>query len=515
MAEPEPSDNLLKRTAGGAGWTISWRATTRALGFLSTLVLARILVPADFGLVALATSFASAVDMFGEIGVREALIRLTHSDRETYDTAFTVSVIRGVTTATLILASAGLFADVIADPRLYPVILAIAATVLLDALENVAVADFGRHLNFHREFQLLIFPRLAQVVVTLSLALTIRNYWALVAGILTSRTLQTIASYVMVPYRPRLSLKAWRNIIGFSVWTWMLWMARMIRDRGVVMVIGGTLNAGALGVYTVGSEIATLPETEFLGPLSRACFAGFSAARRAGLSVSDTYLRIVSSTSILAIPASIGISSIAGPLVYLAFGTKWLGAVPVVQVLALAGALGVLSRIGVSLFNAFGYLGSLFGGTVFASTVQLGALVLLIRHEGLLGAAIAWAIGALIEQSIISTLAFRWFAIRPTALLSRIWRVLLASASMTAFLAWSGLGWTANAPTVAENVWQLLAGTLSGIGVYTATLLGLWLLSGRPHGPEMDALSLAWGIAARLKGFVSRRRALLWTAGSR
>src|SRR5271166_5965761 len=92
--DPDRTGSLLEKTAGGAGWTIGWRATTRALGFLSTLVLARILVPADFGLVALAMSFSRAIDTFADLGVQEALVRASHSSRATYDTAFTINAIR-------------------------------------------------------------------------------------------------------------------------------------------------------------------------------------------------------------------------------------------------------------------------------------------------------------------------------------------------------------------------------------------------------------------------------------
>jgi lipopolysaccharide exporter len=513
--DPGRTDNLLRKTAGGAGWTISWRAATRALGFISTLVLARILVPADFGLVALATSFSSAIDIFGEIGAREALIRSPHSDRDTYDTAFTINLIRGAITATLVAASAGLFARLLGDARLQVVVPVIALTLLLDGLENIAVADFRRNLDFHREFQLYIFPRLAQVAVTISLALILANYWALVAGILTARTLQTIASYFMHPFRPRLSLRAWRDIAGFSAWTWLLSMARVIKDRCVVMIIGGTLNAAELGVYSVGSEIATMPETEFIAPLARACFAGFAAARREGLSIAETYLRIIASSAVVAIPASIGISSIAAPLVYLAFGPKWLGAVPVVQILAAAGTLAAVGRISISLFNAFAYLAPLFWSLVFISVLQLLLLFPLVWYDGIVGAAWAMALTALAQQAVFSTLAFRRFGIHPWELLSRTWRCLTACVAMAALLVLSGLGWTASAPTIGANIRQMLATSLFGVAAYAVTLLGLWLVSGRPAGPELDVFSLLSGMISRVCGIVSRRTALLWSTGSR
>ena len=131
--DPERTGALLEKTAGGAGWTNGWRAATRALGFLSTLVLARILVPADFGLVALAMSFSRAIDIFADIGVQDALVRASHNSRATYDAAFTANAVRGGITAVVIAVSAGPFAKFFGDPRLFYVVLALGLAVLLDA----------------------------------------------------------------------------------------------------------------------------------------------------------------------------------------------------------------------------------------------------------------------------------------------------------------------------------------------------------------------------------------------
>ncbi len=515
MPEAEHTESLLRKTAGGAGWTISWRATARALGVLTTFVLARILVPADFGLIALATSISDAIDTFSEVGVKEALVRSPHSGREAYDTAFTISLIRGVITAAILAASAGTFARIFGDPRLHLVILVLAGTLMISCLENVGVADFRRDLRFYREFQLLIFPRLAQAVVGMVLAVTLANYWALVAGLVTMRVLQTIASYVMHPYRPRLSLKEWRSFVHFSIWTWLLSMARIIKERCVIMVIGGLLNPAKLGLYSLGYEIGALPETEFVGPLGRASFAGFAAARRAGLSVPETFLRIAAWSSVVVLPAGIGISSIAAPLVYLAFGPRWLEAVPVVQILAAAGAIVGAGRISLSLFNAFAYFSALFWSLIIISLAQVAMLFPLVRYDGITGAAWAGAIATIAQSVVFTALAIRRLEIRPWDILSRIWRCLVASVVMVLALVVSGLGWAEDAPTVAENIRLLLLTSLTGAAVYSATLLALWVAGGRPTGPEQDIFSIVRQGAGRAYGFVSRGTALLRSAASR
>ncbi|MEJ0015031.1 MAG: oligosaccharide flippase family protein [Acetobacteraceae bacterium] len=498
--DPSPGETrtLLSRTAGGAGWTIGWRAVTRALGFVSTLVLARILVPADFGLVALAISFSRAIDVLADLGVEDALVRATNAERAAYDTAFTINAIRGCVTATVIALSAVPFAAFFEDPRLAYVVLALALAVLLDALENVGVADFRRDFAFRREFQLAIFPRLAQVAVAVTIALIWASHWALVAGILTAALLRTTATYLMHPFRPRLSLAAWHDLIGFSVWTWLVSMARMVRERGVVMLIGGMLNPAQLGIFTLGSEIATLPESELIGPLGRVCFASFAAVRRAGTSVSDTYLRITAATFVVALPAAIGISAVAAPLVMLAFGAKWLEAIPIVEILAAAGILAVTGRISAALFNAFAILRPLFWNVIVISALQFGLLVPLVWTWGLPGAAIATAAVMLLEQAVLTILAFHRFAMRPADLLRGIWRCLAATGVMAGFLALAGLGWTAAPPGFGASLRHLAVTGVLGAGAYTAVLGCLWLACGRPAGPEADGLALAGRVASGL-----------------
>jgi lipopolysaccharide exporter len=515
MTEPSATGALLEKTAGGAGWTIGWRAATRALGFLSTLVLARVLVPADFGLVALAMSFARAVDILANMGVEDALVRATEPNRAMYDAAFTMNALRGLATAIIIGGSALPFAAFFGDPRLANVVFALGAAVLLDAFDNVGIADFRRHFAFRSEFQLYILPRVAQVIVTIILALIWANYWALVAGILTARVLRVISSYVMHPYRPRFSLRAWHDIFSFSMWTWLISMATMIRGRGVIMIIGRILNPTLLGVYTVGAEVATLPESELIDPLCRVCFASFSAARRASIGVAETYLRIISSTWIIALPASIGISSIAAPLVFLGFGSRWSQAIPVVQIMALAGVFGVIGRISTTLFNAFAYLRSMLVIILVMTTVQLTSLTVLVWQWGIPGAAIAMATTALLEQLTCSALAFYTFHIPPSHLLRRIWRCVAAAASMAAVLTFTGLGWTLAEVTSASSAKHLLVTCALGALVYTTVLIGLWLACGRPKGPETDVLELIRRMTSRLVLSLGRRAACVWNAGTR
>src|SRR5271170_8038873 len=163
--------SVLARTVRGAGWVIAWRLAMRVLGLASTLILVRLLVPSDFGLLALAASFAQTVDGMMTLGTEEAVIRQPNPDRHVYDTAWTLNVIRGLTVAAIVLLSAVPVARFFGDQRLVLVLIVIALPPLLDGLSNIGTVDFRREMQFQKEFAIMVLPKLFGIVATLTAAL--------------------------------------------------------------------------------------------------------------------------------------------------------------------------------------------------------------------------------------------------------------------------------------------------------------------------------------------------------
>jgi O-antigen/teichoic acid export membrane protein len=487
------ADSILSQTARGAGWAIGWRLSRRVLGVLNTFILARLLVPDDFGLVALATGFSQGIMALSTLGIEEAVIRAKSATRETYDTAFTINLMRGMATAAIVAACASPVADFFKDPRLMPVLLAVAGCATITSFENIGVVEFRRDFAFEREFRLLLMPRLAAIAVTVGVAFVWRTHWALVAGIATVQTLTTAMGYVMHPYRPRLGLRAWRQLAGFSVWSWGIGVAIMLRDRVDGFVIGRLLGLADVGVYAVGAEFGIMPTYELAAPLSAACFSGFAAAARAGTEIASSYLRILATVSLVVLPVGAGVSLVAGPLVLLAFGPRWAEAADVVRILGAAGASVVLGTVSFALLSAGGMLGPAFAINTMSLAVRTTGAIVLVSLFGLRGAAIAYAVSLLLENFAHLFVAFRRFHIRGLELLNKVWRGLLATAAMAGVLHVAHLGDDMGSP-----VRSLVAGVAAGAGVYTAVLLGAWLASGRPAGAETDLLALVRRAAPRL-----------------
>jgi lipopolysaccharide exporter len=480
-----PTESLLRRTARGAGWVMAWRLGTRILGLVSTLVLVRLIQPADFGIIALATSFMQTIDGMLSLGTDEAVIREHAPGRDFYDTAFTLNLLRGLSVTLLVAALAWPAAGFFADPRLGPVLLFVAALPVLDGFANIGAVDFRRDLAFHKEFAIMVLPKLCGIVAAMTAAVLLHSYVAMLLGIAVNRLLRVVMSYVMHPYRPAFSLAAWRGVAGYSFWTWLLSLAVLLRERSDSLVLGRLMGIASVGFYAVGDEIAALPTTELIEPLGRAAFSGFAAARQQAEDVGQTYLRLIGSAALLTLPAGVGLSLVATPLVALAFGPGWSQAAPVLRILSISFTVMVFGHLSLHLLSAHALLGRLVGITLAAGLARLVLLAILIPPLGLTGAALAAAAAVLLEQSLTVATALRRLHLRFALLVQRLWRPALAAATMAGVLWLLGLGWSGE-----TGVLALAEGTCAGATVYAVALVGNWCLAGRPDGAEADIIAL-------------------------
>ena len=204
--------------AKGATWMILLRLCDRTLGLVSTLILARLLVPADFGLIAMAMSFIALIELAGAFSFEIALIQHPDPSREHYDTVWTLNLAFALGCAGLTAALASVAARFYAEPRLSLVMFVLSVGWIVQGLENIGIVNFRRRMDFSREFAFMFGKRIVGFVVTLTLAYALRSYWALIVGQLSIRFTGLVLSYAMEPFRPRLSVARRRELFSFSGW---------------------------------------------------------------------------------------------------------------------------------------------------------------------------------------------------------------------------------------------------------------------------------------------------------
>ena len=485
------NDSLMTKTAKATGWMVVWRAATRTLGLFSTLILVRFLAPGDFGLVALGTGFAQAIEALSIIGVDDALIREKTLDSELYNTAFTMNAIRNFGTAIIILAASIPVARFFNEPRLAHILMALAVATAFQAFENVGIIDFRRNLTFDMELKLRLAPRLAGILTTITLAIIFHSYWALVSGILVGKIAVVAMGYVLHSYRPRFTLSAWRRIIGFSVWTWFITMAALIKDRSSTFIIGRLLNPTMVGLFSVSIEIAILPYSEFVQPLCRACFSTFAIAKHSNENIAETYLRVIRSVTLITLPASVGIALTAEPIVRIALGEKWMEAAPLIQIVVIGTLFAVFGSISSTLFSSHGLLSEMF--RIQVATIILGVplFAFMVAEYGLVIATLCSISIGLLENGYYIVMTARKYHIPFRDMAATSIRPLIAAATMAVVVRALHMGHATAADKPSELFLPLLATVAIGAAVYIATLTASWTVAGRPDGAEKDFLAVA------------------------
>lgn len=473
---------MRSEIASGAGWMLLFRLIDRALGLVSTVILARLLVPQDFGLVAMALSVIGVIEMATWMSFDVALIQRDKLHRVHYDTAWTLNAALGLASGAAIALLAyptALFYD---EPRLTPPMVLLALGWAAAGFENIGIVDFRRHLDFRREFKFMFARRVAGFTLTVVLALALQTYWALVIGTVASKLVGVGLSYGMHPYRPRFSLAAARELLAFSSWVLSTNILNALRLKVSHFVVGRYLGASPLGALTIGTEIAMIPSSDLIAPINRAVFPGYSRMAQDPDVLRALFLDVVGVIMFIAVPAAVGLAAVADPLVRTMLGEKWIEAVPVIQVLSISGAILAATSNNTLAFLAIGKPGLITLLSMLRLTLLVPLAILLTNTHGLVGAAFAELATSMFLMVASLPILFSKLQLPYSGYFSRTWRPIVASAVM-AFCVVEALG-AMPGQTFPESALALGVGLAVGVVVYPAAIVALWMLSGRPEGAE-------------------------------
>ncbi len=499
---PEHDPHLGRKVAKGAAWMVLFKVGERSLSLVSTLVLARLLVPADFGVVAMATVMIGALELFTAFSFDVALIQNPAVTRAHYDTAWTFNVLFGAATAAVLVLLAPFAARYYGEPRVQPVLYCLAAGTLVQGFENIGIVAFRKDLQFHKEFLYRIARKLAGFVVVLPAAFLLRSHWALVLGMLATSAGSVAMSYTVHPYRPRFSLATGGQLFRFSRWLLVNNMLFFLRDRGADLLIGRVAGPVQLGSFVVAREISNMPTSELVAPMNRAIFPGLARQASDLDALRRSFLDSLSIIWVLALPAGVGIAATADLIVRVMLGPNWLSAIPVIQVLAIYGAVMIVHGNGGYVYISLGRPRILTATTTVYVCVLAILVTTLASRWGVVGAAWAFLIASLLQLPVTYLTLLHVSGLRAGTLLLAVWRPVVATLAMGAVVALAANRLETPAQTLPE-VRALLMLMALGAAIYVPTLLGLWIAAGRPAGAEricLDRVREKWRMRTRRGG---------------
>lgn len=469
-----------RSAAAGAVMYVGMRWFDRLIGVVSTIVLARLLTPDDFGIVALAFVVLGLASVMLDLGINIAVVQRSELDRSDIDTAWTIRLLQNTTIACVLLVAAPFVSTYYGEARLEAVLRVLSFAYFLDGMTGMGPVIFQKRQQYAREVGFFMTKRLIGFTVTLLLAFWLRTYWALVLGVVCGNAAGVVLSHWMYREIPRITLLRWRAFVGASLWLALRSMGSYLTQEMDKLVVGRRDGSAALGTYSIAAQVAAMPTSELLAPLSRALFPALAAIKDDLQRLREVFLTALGIQCTLALPASVGLAMVATDLVVVMLGEKWLGAVPILVALSFAYGANALTHSG-------GYLLTTLGKYQVLSILEwsmAGLLVFLIFVAFPFSGAteIAWlrTIYGAVNVLAITTLTRRYLSnVSVGDFLRVVYRPAISAVTMAVWI---------------EQLYSRLAGlpfwvalgakVLSGALVYAASLLILWQIAGRPAGAE-------------------------------
>jgi O-antigen/teichoic acid export membrane protein len=344
----EPIDRAPpERLAAATGSALWWRAAqlvgVRVISLVKFLVLARILAPEDFGILAIAAVAVDLLVLLTDFGMVPALVQRRNPERRHYDAAWTVNLTRSLVIAVGIVISAPLLSALFGEPRATEVLQVLGLRPVLDATGSIRVADLMRTLKFRSLSAVRLSGAVADATLAIALAPTL-GVWAVVIGALTGAAVGSAVSYLVAPYRPRLSLDthAARSLFRFGRWMLVAGLLGVAGDALLRGMIARRLGAVDLGVYYVAVRIAILPYEVVSEIVAAVAFPVQALLQNDRPRAARVFRSSLKAPLALLIPIYATLVALAEPIVVHVLGARWEGAAPVIRVTAVIGIIGTL-----------------------------------------------------------------------------------------------------------------------------------------------------------------------------
>lgn len=382
---------LKERVMRGGIWLLVGNASRRAAGLLKLVLLGRLLSPTDFGLMGIATLMLKWLTYFTKTGFDSALVQKKEDIRPYLDMTFTVQVLRNLSLAVIVFSAAPLVRSFFDSPESTPIVRAMALVLLFRGFTNPAVVYFRKELRFQRQVLWMWSGVSVGLLVAIPLAYIYRNVWALVLSAIAAQLANTLASYVIEPYRPRFQLE-WakaRELMVYGKWIFWLNVVNFLSLYADSVTVGKLLGPTALGFYQMAQNLAFFPLMGLGEPAHEVAFPAF-AKLQDKQNLRSAFLRVFTLIISLLVPIACFLTVFAAPLVRLTLGMQWVAISPVVQIMVWAGVLRALSIIAHALFKAVGKPHLAFRTSVLSLLMLFGLLFPLVTALGITGA--AWAL---------------------------------------------------------------------------------------------------------------------------
>lgn len=430
---PPPPPGLGARAARGAAVTLAAQAAKVVIQVVSVVVLARLLTPHDYGLLAMVVAVIGIGELFRDFGLSSAAIQAPTLSVSQRNNLFWINSAIGVALAVLVFFGAGLLAAAYRQPDLIPIARTLSLTFVINGLATQYRAGLVRGLQFKRIARAEIIAPVIALIVAITAALGGWSYWTLVAQQLSQATVMLVILVLSAGWLPGLPRRH-VPIAGFIRFGWHMLAANLvsyISNNVDSVTIGVRFGAASLGLYSRAFQLLMVPLNQVRTPLTTVALPVLSRIQHEKRF--DDYISRGQLGLGYTVVAGLGIVvSASQPIASIFLGPKWLSVAPILSLLAVAGIFQILAYVGYWVYVSRGLTGSLFRYTLLSAGIKI-ACILVGSTWGVIGVAAGYALAPALSWPI----SFWWLSRRtriPTRLLYSGAARVLGCVTVSAFL---------------------------------------------------------------------------------
>jgi PST family polysaccharide transporter len=394
-AHGSATGGLERQVARGLTWTLIDTWGSQLLGLIIFILLARLVDPADFGLVAFAAVFVAFAQLLVDQGLGDAVIQRPTLTRRQLDTAFWASVLTGLIITIVVVVLAIPIGLLYPDRRIEPIIQVLSLTFVVTALSSIQMGLLRREMAFRS----LAIRKLTAValsgVVGVGMALNGFGAWSLVGQQVANAVVSVVMLWADTPWRPSLqfSRQDFRELFGFGIRVVGGDILNFISRNTDTLLIGSFLGQLATGFYVVGYRILDTSQMLLINAARKLIFPTFARLQHDPERMRRAYSRMNRASSALTLPGYVGLALIAQEATVTLFGSVWTDSGPVATVLFLIGPVLTVQAFSGALFNAVGHPEVTLRFRLVTTIVNVvGFLIAVLVFRDILAVAIAFVL---------------------------------------------------------------------------------------------------------------------------
>ena len=384
---------MKQKVLSALKWLAAARLVGQLISWLLTLIVIRILSPADYGLMAIAMLFISFCTLLNEIGLGSALIQIKKLDETIIKKAFGLILLINFILFILLIVLSPIIADFFGEQELVAILRTLSIQFIIMSFAVVPEALLERGLDFKLKSIVFLIAVVIGGLVTLYLAANDYEVWSLVWGNLTVVTIKSIGLNIIAPrlYLPRLDLSGMKDLISFGGLVTLQRTLWFFYTQADIFIAGKILGKEFLGFYNVAMHIATLPMKKVSGIINQVAFPAFSQIQADMNNVRFYLLKSVRIMSFFVFPVFWGISMVANEIVTVILTPKWNEAIEPLQIISLVLPLRMISNLMPSVMQGIGRADIGVKNLLFASIVMPPAFYI-GSYWGVIGLSLSWLI---------------------------------------------------------------------------------------------------------------------------